>query len=191
MSARTYGLRTAPAVTRYRKLTFGILGRSVGGANPRPYDRSSTDHAPRVASVRRNPVDDALAYHDDRRMGAARPGNARHHRCIGHPQPLNALDPAVLVNDRHRIGIRSHLAGPGHVPGCAHGLPYPQVQSVVVGQNVIRRVDPVIDHVLIRIGLQQFRRQPQAFPHPSNVIWMLEITVVEGTAGRWDRPRPA
>ena len=139
MSARTYGLRTAPAVTRYRKLTFDILGRSVGGANPRPYDRSSTDHAPRVASVRRNPLDCALAYHDHRRMGATRPGNARHHRCINHRQSLDALDPAILINHRHRIRIRSHLAGPGNMPRCAHGLPYPQVQSVVAGQNVIRR----------------------------------------------------
>jgi hypothetical protein len=40
MSARTYGLRTAPAVTRYRKLTFDILEKSVGGAN----HALTTDH---------------------------------------------------------------------------------------------------------------------------------------------------
>src|SRR5205823_14699124 len=37
-----------------------------------------------------------------------------------------------------------------------------------------------VGHAFIRVGLQQSRRQSQAFPHPSDVVWMLEITVVEG-----------
>src|ERR1700732_4335844 len=93
-------------------------------------------------STRRNPVDDTFAYHDYRRMGSTRPGDARHHRRISHPQSCDALDPAVLVNDRQRICIRSHLAGPGYVPGGTRGLTYPEIQSVVIGQNVFRRVDP-------------------------------------------------
>src|SRR5215472_7718072 len=44
----------------------------------------------------RNPVDDPLAYHHHRGMRTTRPGNARHHRRINHPQPLDALDSAVL-----------------------------------------------------------------------------------------------
>lgn len=39
-----------------------------------------------VAGVaRRNPVDDTFAYHDHRCMGTTRPGDARHHRRVGHP----------------------------------------------------------------------------------------------------------
>src|SRR5580704_11844940 len=131
-------------------------------------------------STRRNPVDDAFAYHDHRRMGATRPGDARHHRGISHPQSFDALDPAVLVNDRQRICIRSHLTGPGYVPGGTRGLTYPEVQSVVAGQNVRGGVDPVIDYVFIHVGFQQPRCQSQAFPHPSNVVWVLEITIIEG-----------
>ena len=44
------------------------------------------------------------------------------------------------------------LQVPDTVPGCSHDLAYPAVQSVVVAQNVIRRVDPVIDHVFKRVG---------------------------------------
>src|SRR5215469_3933913 len=51
---------------------------------------------------------------------------------------------------------------------------------LVVGQNVARRVDPVVGHLFIRVGLQQSSCQSQAFPHPSDVVWMLQITVVEG-----------
>src|SRR5205807_3182984 len=92
----------------------------------------------------RNPVDDPFADHDHRGVRTTGPGYARHHRRIHHPQPLDALDPAVLIHDRHGVCIRSHLTGPGYVPGCAHGLAYPEVQSVIVGQHGIRRVDPVI-----------------------------------------------
>ena len=66
------------------------------------------------------------------------------------------------------------------MPGCAHGLAYPEIQRVVVGQNGIRGVDPVIGHVCIRVGFQQSPRQSQAFPHPSPVVGMLEIPVVKG-----------
>ena len=66
------------------------------------------------------------------------------------------------------------------MPGCSHRLAYPEVQSVVVGQYVFRWVDPVIGHVFIRVGFQKFNRKSQAFPHTSNVVWMLEITVVKG-----------
>src|SRR5262245_65483894 len=76
----------------------------------------------RTGLARRNPVNDPFADHDHRGMGSTRPGNARHHRRIHHPQPLDALDPAVLIHDRHRVGIRPHLTGPGYVPGGAQGL---------------------------------------------------------------------
>ena len=65
------------------------------------------------------------------------------------------------------------------MPGCSHGLAYIDVQSVVVGQNVIRWVEPVIGHVFIRIGFKESDRHPHAFPHPTNVVWMLKIAVVE------------
>src|SRR5438874_8248708 len=65
----------------------------------------------------RNPVDDPFADHDHRGMRTPGPRNARHHGRIYHPQSLDALDPAILIHDRHRVGIRSHLTGPGHVPG--------------------------------------------------------------------------
>src|SRR5262249_9501737 len=61
----------------------------------------------------RNPVDDTFAYHDHFCMRPTCPWNARHPRRINHPQPLYALDSAVLINDRHRVCIRSHLTGPG------------------------------------------------------------------------------
>ena len=138
----------------------------------------------------RYPVDDTFANHDHRCMGAARPGDARHHRCVSHPQLLNTLHSAVLVDDRHRVRVRSHPTSPGYMPGRAHGLADPEIQSVVVGQNVSRRVDPVIDHVFKCVGFQQSRRQSQAFPHPSNVVSMLEITIVEGRLDTWGRPRP-
>ena len=66
------------------------------------------------------------------------------------------------------------------MPGCSHGLAYPEVQSVVVGQNAIRWVDPMIGHVFKRVGFQKSIRKSQAFSHPSTVVWMLEITVVKG-----------
>src|SRR5215831_12494701 len=128
----------------------------------------------------RNPVDDPFADHDHRGMRTTRPGNARHHRRIHHPQPFDSLDSAILINDRHGVCIWSHLTGPRHVPGCAHGLAYPEIQRVVVSQNGIRGVDPVIHHIFIRLGCQQAHRHTQAFPHPSPVVGMLEITVVKG-----------
>src|SRR4051794_16797951 len=127
----------------------------------------------------RYPVDDTFANHDHRGMGAARPGNARHHRCVSHPQILNTLYSAVLVDDRHGVPVRSHPTSPGYMPGRADGLADPEIQSVVVGQNVGRRVDPVIDDVFKCIGSQQSDRQSHTFPHPPNVVSVLEITIIK------------
>src|SRR5262245_14453820 len=127
-----------------------------------------------------NLVNDTFAYHDHRSMRTTRPWNAWHHRRINHPQPLDALDSAVLIHHRHGVGIQFHLTGPRHMPGGAHGLAYPVLESSLVGQNGIRGVDAVIDHVFIRVGFQQSYRQTQAFLHPSYVVRMLEVTVVKG-----------
>jgi hypothetical protein len=43
----------------------------------------------------RYPVDDTFADHDHRCMGAACPGNARHHRRVSHPQVLDARRPPL------------------------------------------------------------------------------------------------
>src|SRR5262252_6228683 len=95
-------------------------------------------------------------------------------------QPLDSLHVAVLVNDRHRVGIGTHLARPGDVPGGAGGLPDIEVQSVVVGYDVIRGLDAVIDHVFVRLGFQEGYGHAYAFSHPALVVGMLEIPVVEG-----------
>src|SRR5271156_5079943 len=50
--------------------------------------------------IRRDPVNDAFAYHDHRCMGTTRPWNARHYRCISDRQPRNTLYSAILVHDR-------------------------------------------------------------------------------------------
>ncbi len=34
-----------------------------------------------------------------------------HHRCVYYPQPLKAMDVAVLVDNGHRVGTWTHLAG--------------------------------------------------------------------------------
>jgi hypothetical protein len=66
------------------------------------------------------------------------------------------------------------------VPGGAYSVAYPAIQRLVVGQNSIRRVDPILCYVCIRGGFQQPIRQAQAFPHPTHVVGMLEIPVVKG-----------
>src|SRR5262245_30484774 len=75
----------------------------------------------------------ALPNHKNGCVAATGPGNARHDRRIDDGQPLDSLHVTVLVNDRHRVGIGTHLARPGDVPGGADGLPDIEVQRVVVG----------------------------------------------------------
>src|SRR4030095_14019509 len=67
--------------------------------------------------------DGALPNHEHGCVAATGPGNARHDRRIDDGQPLDPLHVTVLVHDRHRVGIGTHLARPGDVPGSADGLP--------------------------------------------------------------------
>ena len=60
-----------------------------------------------------------------------------------------------MLDDRHWIAVRSHLTGSRYVPGRPYGLADPEIQSIVVGENVIRRVDALIGHLLECVGLQQ------------------------------------
>jgi hypothetical protein len=85
-----------------------------------------------------------------------------------------------LVNDRHRVGIGTHLARPGDVPSGADGLPDIKVQRIVVGDDVIRGLDAVLGHVFVRLGLQEGDGHADAFSHPTLVVGMVEIPVVEG-----------
>jgi hypothetical protein len=59
------------------------------------------------------------------------------------------------------------------MPSCAYGLAYIQVQSIVVGQDVIRRMETVIAYVFIRVGFKQISRLPYAFPNPAFVVLIL------------------
>src|SRR5262249_60788890 len=81
---------------------------------------------------------------------------------------------------RRRVGLRTHLARPGDVPGGADGLPDIEVQRVVVGYDVIRGLDAVLGHVFVRIGCQEGDGHADAFSHPALVVGMVEIPVVEG-----------
>jgi len=67
---------------------------------------------PEIRLGSRYPIDDPFANHDHGCMGTARPGDPRHHRCIGYPQAFDALHSAVLVDDCHWIRSRSHLTSP-------------------------------------------------------------------------------
>src|SRR5579871_4731385 len=130
--------------------------RAVPAPRPRPAVRSAPPaSAARLRLAGRDPVDDALADHDHRRMGAARARNARHHRGVGHPQPLDALDPAILVDDRHRIVGGAHLAGSGHVPGGADGLADPQIERMVIGQDVVIRLDAKLGHIPVGLRFEE------------------------------------
>jgi hypothetical protein len=68
-------------------------------------------------------------------------------------------------------------------------LTYPAIQGIVVGQDVIRRADSVIHHVVVRVGFQDSNPEPHTFPHPPDVVGVLEIAVVERRlvcgVGRW------
>jgi hypothetical protein len=83
-----------------------------------------------------------------------------------------------LVNDRHRVGIGTHLARPGDVPGGADGLPDIKVQRIVGGDDVIRGLDAVLGHVFVRLGFQEGDGHADAFSHPTLVVGMVEMVVL-------------
>ena len=62
-------------------------------------------------SAIRDPGDSTFGYHKDRRMRTTRSRNSRHYRCIYDPQGTDSFDPAILIDNRCWIGIRSHFTG--------------------------------------------------------------------------------
>ena len=86
-------------------------------------------------------VGDALGDHYDGGVGVG-PHYLRHHGGIDYAEIFQTVNSAVLVDHRETVGIRSHFAGNGSVPGDAGVLLEPGVQRVVVGQIRIRRRQP-------------------------------------------------
>jgi len=76
-----------------------------------------------------------------------------------------------LDRDRARLARALESNRVGQLSGTVgtYAAVDPEVERIVVGQNGIRGVDPVVGHVCIRVGFQQPQRQSQAFPHPSPV----------------------
>src|SRR5216684_9127194 len=73
-----------------------------------------------------------FANHDRWRVGVAR-GECRHDRSVCDPQPFDAMDAKLRVDDRHCIG--AHLAGPDRVVSRFRRL-FDPVQYFVVGGPV-------------------------------------------------------
>ena len=65
------------------------------------------------------------------------------------------------------------------IPGRAHGLAQPEVQGLFAGQGFVIWTDPEIGHVFVGVRFQKFHAHLDAFPHPPDVVGMLEILVVE------------
>ena len=101
-----------------------------------------------------DPVDNALADEDGRRVHATAAQYLRDNGGVGNPKPLHSLDPAMLVDDGIGVGVGPHSAGARHVPGGAHSLAHIQVQRVIVLQGLIGRSDAVIEYVLVCRRLQ-------------------------------------
>ena len=89
--------------------TYGVIG-ALDTWPRRPAQRHGLGLLSDCAGFVPHPVGDALADHDAGEVGV-RAGDGRHDRGIHHPQILDRPDPAVLVDDRHRIVRRSHRGG--------------------------------------------------------------------------------
>src|SRR5437879_6167132 len=105
---RVEGLQKAPEGASPHGLL--ALGLSLRYARPPPCSDTLSRYpdiseSGKVGFTRRNPVDDPFADHGHRGMGTTGPGNAQHHRRIHHPPPVDTLDSAILIHDRHGVGI--------------------------------------------------------------------------------------
>ena len=63
-------------------------------------------------------------------------------------------------------------------------------KTSLLARMVIRRVDPLIGHLLECVGLQQFRCHSHAFAPRDEYHFDAGDNSNERTAGHWDRPRP-
>ena len=121
---------------------------------------------------------DALADHHggDVGVGADAVG---HDGGVHHAQVLHALDPALLIDHRHGVGVGSHLAGAGDVLGGGHVGAEPVVQGRVGLQVGVQRFRAFLDYVGEVAMVAQFRGDAHAVPQPLAVELFLQVVVVQ------------
>ena len=124
-------------------------------------------------------VGDALAYHHG---GAVCVGadTVRHDRGIGHPQPLKAMDPAVLVDYRHWVGSGAHPASARDVLATNYGPAHVLVQGVVRLNHLVWGLYPRFHDVSERFVFPKFDAGPDRLSHTPPVELVLVVPEVEG-----------
>lgn len=86
---------------------------------------------------------------------------------------------ALIMDTCHGVGDRSHLARAGDVLRRTHRLPHPVVECIVGGEFLIRRLQPLLGNVPIRLVLQQPGAEAHRFAQTLSVPGIHQIAVIQ------------